>query len=167
MPFSTPAFKTETVEHLKGKFNSSATILDVGPGAGNYSKHLRDYFPRMFGIEIHEPWIKIYNLESKYEKVWVGNILEYDFDWYDIILLGDVVEHIEEGEAIELIKKIYNKCEEMVIAIPFNAPQGEWGGNIYETHLQPHLTHESFMEKYYGFKPLQYRNDYGVYVKDL
>ena len=59
--------------------------------------------------------------------------------------------------------QIFNN--ELVIAIPFNAPQGIWGGNIYETHLQPELTHESFLEKYVGFKPLEYRNDYGVYIK--
>ena len=167
MPLSTPVFKPETVNHLKEKFDSNATILDVGPGAGFYSNELREFFPKMYGIEIYEPWIGIYNLSSKYEDVWVGNILEYNFEWYDIILLGDVVEHIEETAAIELIKRIYNKCGELVIAIPFEAPQGEWGGNIYETHLQSNLTHESFMEKYHGFKPLKYRNDYGVYIKDL
>jgi hypothetical protein len=53
----------------------------------------------------------------------------------------------------------------LVVAIPFNAPQGVWGGNIYETHLQPKLTHEDFLQKYEGFKPLEYRNDYGVYIK--
>jgi bifunctional DNA-binding transcriptional regulator/antitoxin component of YhaV-PrlF toxin-antitoxin module len=68
--------------------------------------------------------------------------------------MGDVLEHIEEGEGIEIIKKLYSKCDELVIAIPFNAPQGEWGGNIYETHLQPKLTHEDFLLKYEGFKPL-------------
>ena len=81
--------------------------------------------------------------------------------------MGDILEHLEEVVAIELIKKIYPKCDELVIAIPYNAPQGEWGGNIYETHLQPKLTHESFMDKYEGFVPLQYRNDYGVYIKGI
>ena len=165
MPFSTPVFKIETVNHLKEKFDSTSTILDVGPGAGYYSNQLREFFPKMYGIEIFEPYIQNYNLTNKYEDVWVGNILDYDFEWYDIILLGDVLEHIDEVEAINLVKRIYNKCGEMVIAIPFNAPQGTWGGNVYETHLQPTLTHETFMEKYEGFRPLEYRNDYGVYVK--
>lgn len=166
MPYSTPVFKIETVNYLKSNFDSSSTILDVGAGAGFNSDHLREFFPRMFGIEIFEPYIDAYRLKNKYENVWVGNILEYDFDWYDIILMGDVLEHISEDDGIKLIERIYGKCKELVIAIPFNAPQGTWGGNIYETHLQPELTHESFMEKYKGFKPLEHRNDYGVYIKE-
>ena len=38
--------------------------------------------------------------------------------------MGDVLEHIEEEQGIELIKKLYTKCDELVVAIPFNAPQG-------------------------------------------
>ena len=119
----------------------------------------------MDAIEIFEPYINQYGLKSKYNNVWNENILTFEFDYYNIILMGDVLEHIEEGEGIEIIKKLYSKCDELVIAIPFNAPQGAWGGNIYETHLQPNLTHEDFLKKYEGFRPLEYRNDYGVYVK--
>jgi len=165
MPFSTPVFKTETVEHLKSNFEKSSTILDVGAGAGYNSKYLREFFPNMDAVEIFERYIGDYRLKEKYNNVWLADILSFDFDFYNIILMGDVLEHISEDEGISLIKKLYEKCDELVIAIPFNAPQGIWGGNIYETHLQPNLTHKSFMEKYDGFKPLAYRNDYGVYIK--
>ena len=165
MPFSTPVFKKETIDYLVNKFDPSSTILDVGAGAGYYSKLLKGIFPNMDAIEIFEPYIGQYGLKSKYNNVWNDNILTFEFDYYNIILMGDVLEHIEEGEGIEIIKKLYSKCDELVVAIPFNAPQGEWGGNIYETHLQPKLTHEDFLEKYEGFKPLEYRNDYGVYIK--
>ena len=166
MPFSTPVFKEETIKHLFDNFKHSSTILDIGAGAGYYSKLLKHIFPNMDAIEIFEPYIEQYQLRSKYNNVWNENILTFEFDHYDIILMGDILEHIEESEGIEIVKKIYSKCDELVIAIPFNAPQGIWGGNIYETHLQPELTHESFLEKYEGFKPLEYRNDYGVYIKE-
>jgi hypothetical protein len=167
MPFSTSVYKEETVEHLKSKFGSDSTILDVGAGAGYYSKHLREFFPNMDAVEIFERYITDYNLKLKYNNVWVSDILKFEFDRYDIILMGDVLEHIEESQGIELVQRLYPKCQELVIGIPFNAEQGPWGGNIYEIHLQHTLTHESFMEKYNGFKPLGYRFDYGVYVKDL
>lgn len=167
MPFSTPVFKLETVDYLKGKFDSSSTILDVGAGAGYYSKHLKDLFPNMDAVEIYERYIPMFNLLEKYNNVWVADILTFEFDFYNIILLGDVLEHISEHDGINLVKRLYGKCDELVIAIPFNAPQGPWGGNIYETHLQPDLSHESFMKKYHAFKPLAYRNDYGVYIKDV
>ena len=165
MPFSTPVFKKETIDYLVNRFDVSSTILDVGAGAGYYSKLLKNIFPNMDAIEIFEQYIDHYQLLSKYNNVWNENILSFDFDYYDIILMGDVLEHIDENEGIEIIKKIYSKCNELVIAIPFNAVQGEWAGNIYETHLQPNLTHERFLEIYDGFKPLEYRNDYGVYIK--
>ncbi len=166
MPFSTPVFKQETIDYLINKFNPSSTILDVGAGAGYYSNLLKGTFPNMDAIEIFEPYIGQYQLRSKYNNVWNENILTFEFDHYDIILMGDILEHIEESKGIEIIKKLYPKCDELVVAIPFNAPQGTWGGNVYETHLQSTLTHETFMEKYEGFRPLEYRNDYGVYVKN-
>jgi hypothetical protein len=165
MPFSTPVYKKETLDYLVNKFDSSSTILDVGAGAGYYSNLLKEFFPNMDAIEIFEPYIRSYNLQSKYNNIWNENILTFDFDFYNIILMGDILEHIEESEGIEIIKKLYSKCDELIVAIPFNAPQGEWGGNIYETHLQPNLTHDNFIQKYEGFKPLEYRYDYGVYVK--
>lgn len=165
MPFSTPVFKKETIDHLVNKFDSSSTILDVGSGCGTYSKLLKDVFYNMDAVEIFEPYIEKYKLNELYNNVWNENILTFDFDYYNIILMGDVLEHISEEEGIELIKKLYLKCDELVIAIPFNSIQGEWGGNIYETHLQPNITHESFLKKYDGFKSLEYRDDYGVYVK--
>jgi SAM-dependent methyltransferase len=166
MPFSTPVFKEETIKHLFDNYKHSSTILDIGAGAGYYSKLLKHIFPNMDAIEIFEPYIGAYQLESKYKNVWNENVLTFEFDHYDIILMGDVLEHIEESEGIELVKKLYPKCNELVIAIPFNAKQGEYYGNIYETHLQAELTHESFLEKYEGFKPLEYRYDYGVYIKE-
>lgn len=166
MPFSTPVYKEETKQYLINNFDPSSKILDVGPGRGNYSILLREYFKHMDGVEIFEPYINSFGLKNIYENIWVSNIIDFDFEYYDIIIMGDVLEHIEETQGIELVKKLYPKCNELIIAIPYEAHQGEWGGNIYETHLQPHLTHESFLKKYVGFKPLGYRNDYGVYIKD-
>ena len=166
MPYSTPVFKTETLNHLKENFDSNSTILDVGAGAGFNYKSFGEFFPNMDAVEVFERYISHYGLNKKYRNVFLDNILTFEFEWYDIIIMGDVLEHIEESEAIDLVKKIYPKCKELIIAIPYDAVQGSWGGNDYEIHLQPTLTHESFMEKYEGFKPLAYRNDYGVYVKD-
>ena len=55
MPYSTPVFKNETIDYLVNKFDPSSTILDVGAGAGYYSKLLKGIFPNMDAIEIFEP----------------------------------------------------------------------------------------------------------------
>jgi hypothetical protein len=77
MPYSTPVFKNETIDYLVNKFDPSSTILDVGAGAGYYSKLLKGIFPNMDAIEIFEPYIGQYGLKSKYNNVWNENTLYF------------------------------------------------------------------------------------------
>lgn len=166
MPASTSVFKPETYNFIRSKFTADDSFLDVGAGDGIYGGNLKGDFPKFDALEVFEPYIKEYHLEEKYRKVINKNILEFTPGWYDCIILGDVLEHIEESEAIKLISDLYVKCEEMIICIPFNSPQGEHLGNKYEIHLQPTLTNESFLEKYKGFRPFALRDDYGIYIKN-
>jgi hypothetical protein len=166
MPFSTPIFKQETFDFLRNKYGPSTTILDLGAGCGTYSDLLKTIFPNMDAVEIHKPYIDQYGLEQKYNKVWNDNAITFNFDYYDIIILGDILEHISEDEGIKLIEKLYTKCDELIIGIPFNSEQGVHFDNIYEIHLQSELTNESFLEKYNGFRPLALRYDYGIYIKN-
>lgn len=166
MPFSTPIFKQETFDFLINKFGPSITILDLGAGCGTYSSLLKDKFPQMDAVEIYKPYIEQYDLKNKYNNVYNENALNFEFDYYDVIILGDILEHIDEKEGIELIEKLYEKCNELIIGIPFNSEQGIHFDNIYEIHLQAELTNESFLEKYKGFRPLALRYDYGIYIKN-
>jgi len=166
MPVSTHIFKNEAVEFVKSKFHKYNDILDIGAGCGTYSKLLRDSISRMDAVEVFEPYVKDYGLRDLYRNVFVTNAIEFDFSFYNLIIAGDVLEHIDEEAGIEFISRIYSKCDDTLISVPFHAPQGEHFGNIYETHLQPDLSHNNFMEKYVGFKPLCLRYDFGVYVKD-
>jgi hypothetical protein len=166
MPFSTPIFKQETFDFLTNKFGPSTTILDLGAGCGTYSDLLKSKFTNMDAVEIHQPYIDQYDLKNKYNNVYNENALNFEFDYYDIIILGDILEHIDEREGIELIEKLYKKCNELIIGIPFNSEQGVHFDNIYEIHLQAELTNESFLEKYKGFRPLALRYDYGIYIKN-
>jgi len=166
MPFSTPIFKQETFDFLKNKYDASVRILDLGAGCGTYSDMMRTVFPNMDAVEIHAPYIDEYQLRNKYNNVWNENAITFDFDYYDVIILGDILEHIEESEGIKLIEKLYNKCNDLIIGIPFNSEQGVHFDNIYEIHLQAELTNESFLAKYKGFRPLALRYDYGIYIKN-
>lgn len=168
MPFSTPIFKKETLNFLLEKFTDpNSTFLDVGAGAGAYASLLREYFPNIDAIEIHEPYIKQYNLTRRYREVYCKNIITCDIQQrYNCIILGDVLEHISEEDGIKLIAKLYEQCDEILVCIPFNSEQGVHFDNVYETHLQTKLTNETFLEKYNGFRPLALRYDYGVYIKN-
>jgi hypothetical protein len=102
----------------------------------------------MDGIEIHEPYVEMFKLNYFYNKLIVGNILDFNIDGYELIIMGDILEHINYTEAKSLLEKIQSKGIKMMVAVPYLFEQGEYLNNIYETHLQPDLTEEIFLERY-------------------
>ena len=51
-----------------------------------------------------------------------------------------------------------------MVGVPYNYIQGEWEGNVYETHLQPDLTKENMVERYPHLKYLMGDEGYGYYI---
>lgn len=164
---SYPDFKKETVEYLKSKFPPTAKVLDIGVGSGIYQLLLGDYFTRMDGVEAYNPIIKEFRLRSRYRKVFCCDILDFRFKKgeYDILILGDVLEHIKTFVAPDLIHMFARRCQEMIVAVPYLLPQPEEGNNKYAKHEQDDLTPEVMLERYPELKPLFTNERMGVYVK--
>ena len=162
-------FKEDVRDYLKKKFTENATILDVGAGEGTYYNYLGDYFKEIYAIEIFKPNIDKYELEKKYSKVYNIDIRNFNFNdyFYDIIIFGDIIEHLEVNEAQDVLKNAYNRCEEMIVAVPYKLEQDECYGNVYEIHKQPDLTPENMLERYPMLKLLYSNDEYGYYVKDV
>ncbi len=108
MPYSSTAFKEEIKRHILANIPAHTKMLDVGPGAGTYGLLLGPYFS-MDGLEIHEPYVDKFKLNSVYNKIIIGNILAFDFTGYDYIIMGDILEHIPKYEAMNLVDRI-NCC---------------------------------------------------------
>lgn len=158
-------FKEDIKDYLKEKFDENATILDVGAGEGTYYKLLNYWFINMDAVEVFKPNIKNYKLEKKYKNVYNCDIRDFEYDFYDIIIFGDIIEHLDIKEAQEVLKYAYDRCSEMIVAVPFMCEQGIAEDNVYEIHKQPDLTPENVLERYPMLK-LLYKNDlYGYYVK--
>jgi hypothetical protein len=149
MPYSSDVFKNTVIEHIKyvNYKKRNAKILDVGPGAGFYGEQLKNHF-YIDCIEIHEPYVNTFSLNEKYNNVHVGDILDFDYDGYDYIIMGDVLEHIKKDSAKDLINKITEKNIKCFVAVPFLYEQGAWQGVESEIHHQPDLT-ERVMETRY------------------
>ena len=45
-------------------------------------------------------------------------------------------------------KKTKNSGKECLVAVPYEMEQGEWEGNVHETHLQEDLTEEIMKGRY-------------------
>lgn len=159
-------YKKEITDYLKQNFDKNATILDVGAGEGTYYNYLNDYFTNIEAVEVFKPNIDNFGLENKYNKVYNANIKDFRYDFYDIIIFGDVIEHLEVNEAQEVLKYALNRCKEMIIAVPYLNPQGIEEDNIYEIHKQDDLTDEIMKERYPYLKCVLKTDYYGYYIKE-
>jgi len=168
MPTSYTVFKQEIREYFINNIPNTKRILDVGPGEGTYYNLLHDIGYRMDAIEIWRPYIEQYNLRDKYDNVYLGDVLDFNIDNYDLIILGDVLEHIPTDKATKFINKLQQKGIEYLVAVPYMMEQGEYEGNIHETHHQPDLTHEIVLERYPSLECLYSNEWYGYYMsKDI
>jgi len=167
MPTSYPIYKDLVRNWFLQNVPLNTLILDVGAGCGTYSDLLSGYGYKMDAVEIWKPYIKKYELNKKYGKVYNKNILAIDFvvlDTYDFFILGDVLEHLtaEEGQALMLFLKQNNK--KYIVAVPYQMEQGEHEGNTHETHLQPDLTPDIMKQRYPDLELLYGNNFYGYYI---
>ena len=165
MPTSYKYYKNDIKAYLEGKFTENARILDVGAGEGTYFNYLGDYFKVMDAVEVFKPNIDKYKLQDKYNKVYNVDIKDFKYDFYDIIIFGDVIEHLSVEDAQNVLKYAYNMCDEMIVAVPYQYEQGEEYGNVYEIHKQDDLTPEIVKKRYPMLKLLYGNDEYGYYVK--
>jgi len=157
-------FKEEIKEYIQNKFNTDISILDVGAGSGTYQKLLSEY-KNIDAVEIFEPNIEEYKLREKYRNVINADIRGLMYQDYDLIIFGDIIEHLEISEARETLAYAYNHSKEVIVAVPYLYKQGIEYDNVYEIHKQDDLTNELFLERY-PFMKLLIKNDrYGYYIK--
>lgn len=164
MPYSYDYFKIDVCKHIIKTQPQSSKILDAGAGSGKYGAMLRMWFNNIDALEIFEPYIEQFNLKEIYNNVYNDNIIHFDIAEYDYIIMGDILEHLSVEDAHNLITKIHLGGKKCLVAIPYTMEQGEVNGNIYETHLQPDLTHDVFLFRYPMMKELYRNHEYGYYI---
>ena len=157
--------KKDIVDFLTRNFSNGATVLDVGCCDGKWVDLLDNYFV-IDGVEAFKPNVVQNKLLDKYRNLFIGDIKDYRYDWYDIIIFGDVIEHLSIRDAQEVLKYAYFRSREIIIGIPFQYPQGIIYGNPYEVHIQSDLTKNIFDKRYPAYEILiQPRNNYAYYHK--
>lgn len=146
---SHPYGKPAVCQWVRDHFPQDSTILDVGACDGIWRELLPEY--RMDAVEIYKP-----NADRLrgYGLVFCCDIADYPFVWYDLIIFGDVIEHMPVEKAQQVLAWAAPRCRDMIVAVPFRYPQGEIYGNPWERHIQDDLTPELFAERYPGFEVL-------------
>ena len=164
MAYSYNYFKSEIKDYLKRQYKGDIKVLDVGAGSGTYYNLLGKYFPNIEAVEVFKPNIEKYALESKYKRVYNANIVDFKYDFYDLIIFGDIIEHLEVEEAKKVLEYAKDRCKELIVAVPYCYEQGEVDGNIYEIHKQSDLTPQIMSERYPYLQLLYGNNEYGYYI---
>lgn len=142
----------------------TTTVLDVGAGWGKYCELMPEY-RHMDACEIWRPNIEDQQLDQRYRHVFEADITDLDIEPYDVIIMGDVLEHLPVDAAVATVARLSASCEEIYVAVPYLHPQGEVDGNPFETHHQDDLTDDVVIERYPTLKLYAASPDKGVYVK--
>lgn len=157
--------KLEIIKWAQMTFPNGSTCLDVGACDGKWFDFFCNDF-KMDAVEIFKPNIINHRLEQKYNFVFHGDINDYLYDWYDLIIFGDVIEHMTVDKAQRVLDYAWHRCRDMIVAVPYLYTQPPIYGNPWEEHIQNDLTHEIFTQRYKGFTPLWKNVEYGYYHKD-
>ena len=162
------------------------TILDIGIGFGKWGflsrEYLETHYDRVYpnqwtlkidGVEIWQEYVEGFCwLKRFYNQVFIGDVYELidTLADYDLIIVGDVIEHMEKAKGLTLLRKLIKKAtKKFLLSIPLK----DWlhnkivAGNPYEEHksiwnARDLLELADKPIKTYGFKGI--RGDVGVFV---
>ena len=136
--------KAEVRRWVLDNFPAEAEILDVGACDGIW-RFLLPRYENMDAVEIFGPSAERL---IGYRRVFHTDIAEFPYLWYDLIIFGDVIEHMTVARAKAVLDYASTRCRDMIVAVPYLYEQDEIYGNPWEKHLQPDLTPEIFAQRY-------------------
>jgi SAM-dependent methyltransferase len=146
--YSTKTGKRIIKDYILKYIPRDNTILDVGFGSGTYGRLLkRKGYHNIDGVDIYPEDIGRMGLKRFYRNIFISDILQFQFKYYDLIILGDILEHLLLEDAQLLLKQFTNKAGHIIVSIPFEFPQGPTE-NPNEEHLQDNVT-PGYMERFY------------------
>lgn len=136
MPTSDQENKDVVIRWYKALQPSS--VLDIGAGAGTYSKLIKDKGnARWIALEAWTPYIKQYKLADKYDDVIVADAryLDYSLIKPDLVIAGDVLEHMTKQEAMFCIDRFKQHAKSIIVSVPLlHLDQAPYRGNWFEVH---------------------------------
>lgn len=153
------------IQFSNGMFKS---VLDIGPGQGTYLHYLKPIMPDSVwhGVEIFKPYIDQFDLVNRYDKIFNEDIREFTPDRdYDLVIAGDVLEHMEKHEAQEVVDKLLKVSKALLISIPIvKWEQDAINDNEHEIHVKDDWSHQEVMESFPNIKACFAGSHIGVYV---
>ncbi len=171
MPMSSSEGKSWTRDrvHALGS-ERPVSVLDIGPGVGTYAKLLAgQQLSRITGVEIWEPYVETYRLHEYYDEIILGDARTVDLPTADVVIIGDVAEHMTEADAVALWAKCCAAATRAAyLSIPIvHYPQHEIEGNPHEIHVDEDWNHERVLSSFEGIGAWELGSEVGVYERLL
>lgn len=123
------------------------SVLDVGPGHGKASILLREYMNvpphRIVAVEAEETYVDRFSLTTLYDEVLIGDVCGMTAEAlgdFDVALMVDVIEHITDEAAFDLLRRIPGR---VVVCTPVEWFQTDDGLPPSEAHVS-HWTNLSW-----------------------
>ena len=146
------------------------TVLDVGVGWGTYENLIGGHVAHLDGIEVWEPYVGQYHLRTRYRRLVIADVREVVErgsallePHYDLIIFGDVLEHMSQEEALEVWRWAHGRATWGLISLPMaHYPQGAEHGNPFEVHHDDHLTGHDLLDPESPFGPFRRSQVYDV-----
>ncbi len=161
------AFILRLLDALNGYFNFRQ-VLDVGAGAGGYCRFLGPAFPdsEWTALEIWQPYLELFELETHYQRVLITDARSWVPDRnFDLVIMGDVLEHMQPQEALDLVIKLLDYTQLALISIPIvHMPQGTTYGNPYERHVKDDWSHKEVLGYFPNISMSFAGEEIGVYL---
>lgn len=126
------------------------SVLDIGAGFGKYGVLAREYLELWDGREKYLDWkrridaIEVFKeyvtplYDFIYDNTYIGNAIEIVpklTAHYDLILLIDIIEHLDYKEGMQLLKDCLKAGHNVLVSTPKDiGHQDDKFGNPYEEH---------------------------------
>lgn len=138
---SAPEGKKEIMVWIQKNYpNRKTPILDIGAGAGIYGRMLKDLGYTMVDALEYEPsYVMRFGQYHIYHQVFLGDMRTYEpIKHYDVVILGDCLEHISEAEALATLS--IHGGSDRIVSIPWHYKQDAEDGIECERHIQDDLS---------------------------
>lgn len=143
-------------------------VLDVGAGAGGWADALlaAGYKGTLTAVEVWEPYIYAFRLLERYSVVLQRDVRHIEpevFAAYDVVIFGDVLEHMTRDEALQVWDRA-GAAPHAAIAIPIiHYCQGALNDNPYEEHVVDNWAHDTVLAAFPGITDSQAFTITGAY----
>ena len=158
-----------------------STVLDIGKGFGKYGFLIHEYagidnqerinpalsMAEQSAIKVDaveaDKDLLLPHLNQVYSNIFIGDVFEIykRLQQYDLILMIDVIEHLDKAKAIELLKYFLAKNSILIIATPLHFFKQE----LYKSEFEQHISHWKLNDlKSLGRVEYQYFDGGAIYL---